>query len=137
MSTRTLIAVVGVVGVAVGLTMGGCSPNVKTHGKGEIQASYSGRTLTARLPAEARVPAVMAALDQVLRDRGYLVSSSSVTADVGTVVAKAPRVDNYPRVTFTAQTGADATVVQIWNEPFGDQEQCRSILDAVLQQMGL
>jgi hypothetical protein len=115
----------------------GCSPAVKSQGQHGVTASYSGRTLSARLPAEAGVPVVAAAMDKVLRDRGYLVASSSVTADTATIVAKAPRVDNYPRVTLTARTGADATVVTIMNEPFGDQEQCRSLLDAVLRELGL
>ena len=125
-----------IIGAAILCGMG-CSPAVKTHGKDGVQASYSGNTLSARLPAEATVPATAAAIDKVLRDRGYLVAKSSITADVATFTAKAPRVDNYPRITIVAKTGADATIVDITNEPFGDQEQCRSLLDAILREMGI
>ena len=115
----------------------GCTQPVKTQGGERIEAVYSGRTLSARLPGSVSVQAFAAALDKVLRDRGYLVEKTSTTADISTTVARAPRRDNFPRITITARTGADATVVTLVTEPFGDQEQCRSILDAVLRELGL
>ncbi len=117
--------------------LSGCSPAVKNQGRDGVEAGYSGRTLTARLPVEVRVPAVMAALDEVLRDRGYFIKESSVTEDVAKLVAHAPRNDGYPRVTVQANTTAAATVVRFTNEPFGDEELCRAMLDGLLVKLGM
>lgn len=115
----------------------GCAPQVVRHGDTRIPASFSGRTLSARLPAEIRVPEVMAAFTSVLDERGYSVQSSTVTAENGHIVAHAPRFDNFPRVNIRAQQATTATVVTLTNEPFGDQEQCRSLLAAALAKLGL
>jgi hypothetical protein len=115
----------------------GCAPQVNRHGDTRIPAAYTGRTLSARLPAEIRVPEVIAAFTAVLDERGYSVQSSTVTEESGHIVAHAPRFDNYPRVNIRAMQATTATVVELTNEPFGDQEQCRSLLAAALAKLGL
>jgi hypothetical protein len=116
----------------------GCSPQVKTQGTNEtITAAYQGRTLKADLPAKARVPAVIAAADQTFRARGYAVQRSAATEEEGEIVANAPRYNNLPRVVLSATRTATATSVKVTVEPFGDQELSRSVLDGVLQRLGM
>ena len=118
-------------------TLIGCGTQSKVHGETETKAIYSGRTLTARLPAEARVPAVVAAADETFRARGYTVVRSSATEEVGEIIARPPRYNNYPRIVIDMDRATTATVVSLRYEPFGDEDLCRSILDGVLQRMGL
>jgi hypothetical protein len=83
------------------------------------------------------VPAVIAAADQTLRARGYSVRRSSSTEETGEIVANAPRYETYPRVVLTTSRHVDSTLVEVTVEPFGDQELSRSVLDGVLQRLGL
>ncbi len=130
--------IAGVVGV-VGMAAAGCSsPQVKTQGtQQDITATYKGRTLRADLPGTARVPAVIAAADQTFRARGYAVQRSTATEDAGEIVANAPRHSSLPRVVVSASRGVETTGVEVMVEPFGDQELSRSVLDGVLQRLGL
>ena len=130
---------VAVVGLGAGLLAGGCSTS-ETQSQGpnkDVTATYSWRTLKADLPEQTRVPAVIAAADETLRARGYTVEKSSATEEMGEIIAHAPRYNDYPRLVLTSKRGASGTSVALVVEPFGDQELCRSVLDGVLQRMGL
>jgi hypothetical protein len=118
------------------LTLQACSPQVQTQGK-DVMATYSGMTLRSNLPTETRVPAVIAAAEQTLRGRGYTVVRSNATEETGEIVAYAPRYNNFPRIVITSNRGVSSTVVDLRVEPFGDQELCRSVLDGMLQRLGL
>jgi hypothetical protein len=128
-----------VVGMVVGLSfLGACSPQAKVQGSnGDTVATYHRMTLRANLPAESRVPAVMAAADQTLRARGYTIVRSSATEEKGEVVAHPPRSDNLPRLVIESERGVSSTIVDLRVEPFGDQDLCRSVLDGMLQRLGL
>ncbi len=135
MQARVVVLCAGI--MVIGL-WSGCSPQVKSQGANQdITATYSGGTLRSNLPETARVPAIIAAADQTFRSRGYAVMSNSSTEDAGEIVAKAPRHDNYPRVQVRASRGASSTVVDIDVTPFGDQDLSRSVLDGILQALGL
>jgi hypothetical protein len=122
----------------VAFALAACSPQVKSHGtQKDVTATYSGTTLSSNLPTTARVPAVMAAADETLRARGYAVQRSSGTEESGEIVANAPRYNDFPRVVFSASRGINATHVEVNVQPFGDQELSRSLLDGVLQRLGL
>lgn len=122
--------------IACSLTGAGCSPTVYSFGD-HVDARYANRTLTARLPDSQRVPAVMAGLDQVLRDRGYTVVESSTTEDIGKVVARAPRYRIYPRLVIEVRQTADACVVSMRNDPFGDQDQVEQMMRALIERLGI
>jgi hypothetical protein len=100
-------------------------------------ATYRGWTLTTNLPAEARVPAVVAAAEQTLRARGYTITTSDSTEEVGEIIAHPPRTTNLPRIVIASSRGVSSTTVDMRVEPFGDQELCRSVLDGMLQRMGM
>ena len=48
-----------------------------------------------------------------------------------------PQYNNYPRVVVEGRRMASGTEVTLMVEPFGDQELSRSVLDGVLQRLGL
>src|SRR5436190_3457265 len=120
----------------------GCSSQTKTQGSNQdmvatYHASYRGWTLTTNLPAEARVPAVVAAAEQTLRARGYTITTSDSTEEQGEIVAHPPSTNNFPRIVIASARGVSSTTVDMRVEPFGDQELCRSVLDGMLQRMGM
>ncbi len=117
-------------------TLVGCKAPVYRYGE-TIEARYAHRTLTARLPETVRVPAAIAAMDEVLRDRGYTVLETSVTEDAGLVVARAPRFNNFPRLVIEVRQTASACVVSMRNDPFGDQDQAEQMMRALITRLGL
>lgn len=124
--------------LAAGLVIGGCSkPHVAIQGTRGIEATYSLGTLSATLPHEATVPAVIAAADQTARARGYTVVSSAGTDERGRLVSRPPRSDSFPRVVIAAARTGTGTRVTLEMQPMGDQDLCRSMLDGILQRLGL
>jgi hypothetical protein len=94
-------------------------------------------TLRANLPTESRVPAVVAAAEQTLRNRGYTIVTSTATEEKGEIIAHPPNSDHFPRLVIEASRGVSSTIVDVSAEPFGDQDLCRSVLDGMLQRLGL
>lgn len=136
---------VGVVAAQIGMLIGmvvvgglaGCRPVAKSQGAQGISATYHGRTLTTVLPAEARVPAVIAAAEETVRARGYSVEKSTATEEIGTLIARPPRTGDFPELNLEARAVSGGTQINITVRPLGDQEMSRSILDGVLQRMGM
>lgn len=122
--------------VGCGMALLGCKTPTYRYGD-SIEATYGRRTLTARLPVTIRVPAAMAALDEVLRDRGYTVLETAVTEDAGRCVSRAPRFTSYPRMVTEMRQTASACVVTMRNEPFGDQDQVEQMMRALVERLGL
>ncbi|MFO0831158.1 MAG: hypothetical protein U0637_04845 [Phycisphaerales bacterium] len=124
--------------LTAGLTLGACNkPQIASQGARGIQAKYSMGRLSATLPAEATVPAVIAAADQTARARGYTVVTNTATAEQGNLICRPPRSDSFPRVVIWANRSASGTDTTLAMEPFGDQDLCRSMLDGILQRLGL
>jgi hypothetical protein len=137
MTNKTSLAgrvLVGSLLLALAATMGGCKKPVYQYGEG-VEATYAGRTLTARLPESVRVPQAMAVLDQVLRDRGYSVDETSVTEDAGRVVARSPRAVKYPRLVVEAHQTATSCVISMRNEPFGDKDQVEQMMRVLIDRL--
>jgi hypothetical protein len=102
-----------------------------------IEATYQGGVLSAVLPENARVPAILSAAEQTLRSRGYSIASQTATDEQGQLVARPPRSTTYPRVTVAAKRVMSANQVMIEFEPWGDRDTSLSILDGVLTRLGL
>lgn len=116
----------------------GCKAQQRAQGERGLVASYSGFTLSADLPAEARVPAIIAATEQTVRARGYTVDAIETTEEAGRLIARPPRTnDPYPRLVVNVSASGDASRITLTYQPLGDQELCRSVLDGVLQRLGL
>lgn len=115
-----------------------CKAQQRAQGDRGLVASYSGFSLSADLPAEARVPAVVAAAEQTLRARGYTIDSNESTEESGRLIARPPRTnDPYPRLVVGVTASGDASHITLTYQPLGDQELCRSVLDGILSRLGL
>ena len=128
-----LIVILGLVGGGVS----GCQSRASTHGKDGIEATYSAGTLTSRLPDSVNTRQVMAAAEQMLRDRGYSILENAQTDDSGRLVAVPPRDSLTPRVTILGRTTAGGVRVDIGIAPFGSQDLSTSLLDGILRRLGL
>ena len=90
-----------------------------------------------------RVPAVMAAAESALVQRGYSVVSRRGTEDSGRVEAVPPgaRHSVWPgaseRVLVSARVTPRGTQVKVTVEPLGDEAIARAILDDMLYRLGI
>lgn len=113
------------------------SPQPVMQGQSGIEATYYRGVLNAVLPESARAPAVIAATEQVARARGYSIVSSASTDELSTIVIRPPQTSSIPTVRITARRVMQGTQVQVENNPWGDEDLSRSLLDAILQRLGL
>jgi hypothetical protein len=117
--------------------LAGCQSAPRPEPVRSVEATYSFPALRARLPEEARVPAVIAAAEETLRRRGYSIARADATEETGQVVARPPRTSDYPTVTLVGTRVATGTLVEVRVSPLGDKELSRSVLDGTLQRLGL
>lgn len=103
----------------------------------DVSALYALTTLSADLPDETRVPAIIAAADHALRSRGYAVTHRSSTLDTGRVIAEAHGSTVLERVVVTASITSVGHRVTITCQPIGDEAASRAILDAILTRLNL
>jgi hypothetical protein len=115
----------------------GCQPAVRNQGQNGLLATYSMMTLTADLPERARVQAVIAAADAVVRSRGYGVETVRATEEEGSLLAIPPKSAGSPRVWINAARVEGGTRVQIKPQPWGDEDVARSLLDGILARLGM
>jgi hypothetical protein len=108
-----------------------------THGASGITAAYAGRTLSAVLPPEIAVPAAVAAMEQTFRSRGYTIAKSTATGEQGQLLARPPRTTTFPEVEVLVTSVVGGTRVAISNKPWGDEGLARSLMDSMLQRLGL
>ena len=99
-------------------------------------ATYQGRRLTADLPAEVRVPAVIAAARATLMQRGYAIQSESATEDEGSISAAPPDPGVLESVEVGVKRAASGTHIRIIAQPLGSQARSRAILDGILANLG-
>lgn len=131
-------AAAGVLTLAV-LAAAGCTSSA-LHGRSQLQADYSVRTLSAMLPGEVTVAQAAAAAERALLQGGYSLTERTVTADGARLVGAAPArsglgPDPRPVVAVRAVVGGTRTTITL--EPFGDEEASRRILDEMLVRLGL
>ena len=137
---RSRVAVCAARCIAVLLTLlpaVACRSRPAIQGDTAVVATYKFPTLSANLPDEARVPAVIAAAEQTVRARGYSVSRSGATEEQGVLVCRPPRTTDYPTIEVRATRVAVGTRVAVRCEPFGDEHLSRSLLDGILSRLGL
>ncbi len=116
----------------------GCKAVPQNMGSGRsVQASYLRRTLTADVPATVRVPAAVAAADAALRDRGYAVTDSTATEDVGRVAAEPRDAGFLDAVVVDVRVTGSGTRIEVTVRPIGNRAQSRAILDSILSRLGL
>lgn len=115
----------------------GCQTTYSSHLLGEqrVVAKYTGRSLFAEVPSTVRVPAVIAAADEVARARGYTVLKTESTEEAGMISSVPPAKDSIQQVIVHANTGDHGTVIQVTYSPFPDRQLCESIFDAILARL--
>lgn len=123
--------------LGIGTMLAACGTETAQQGSSDLTAAYRMRTLSTVLPGSARVPAVIAAAEETVRARGYSVESSAATEDAGRLVVRPPRTSDFPKMTIEASAVGHGTRVTFTVSPFGDEEMSRSVLDGVLQRLGL
>ncbi len=113
------------------------APRRMAHGTTGITAAYSAGTLSAVLPPEVAVPAAVAAMEQTFRSRGYSIAKSTATGEQGLILARPPRTTTFPEVEVIITSVIGGTRVAISNKPWGDEGLSRSLMDSMLQRLGL
>lgn len=131
-------------GLAVAMLGGGCESRYAWQGDpgGRVLAAYSGRTLSTELPDNVRVPAIIAAGESALLNRGYSIVTRDATIDKGRVVGRPSDggLAGYvgmDRVIISSKQSARGTRVWVTAEPLGDETLSRAVLDAILVRLGM
>lgn len=114
----------------------GCRSSYSEVGKSQVWAEYSYGTLSADLPAGVRVPAVVAAAESSLKQRGYSVASRRATAEEGAVEGKASAGGVGDDVDVGVRAVNAATRVRVRVGLVGDEARSRGILDDVMRRLG-
>ncbi|MFN7021549.1 MAG: hypothetical protein ACK4WH_09515 [Phycisphaerales bacterium] len=139
----------------VGIVMCGCASDPQPVGRAtdrselgarDVLAKYSGSTLKARLEPVYSVLTVRAAAEQALRSRGYTITESSASSDRARVVGRAAGSGpglvtivgtvGVEQVVVEAAAISNATELRVRFEPWGDEAQSRTVMDAVLTRLG-
>lgn len=112
----------------------GCKTTYSSHQLGEqrVVAKYNGRALFAEVPETVRVPAVIAAADEVARSRGYTVLKKESTEEAGYISVVPPARDAITRLVIHADRVDVGTSIRVSYEPFPDRQLCESFFDAIL-----
>jgi hypothetical protein len=112
----------------------GCKTTYSTHQLGDqrIVAKYSGRALFAEVPETVRVPAVIAAADEVARARGYTVLKKETTEEKGIITVVPPARDSITQLVIHAERVDVGTSIRVSFQPFPDRQLCESFFDAIL-----
>lgn len=130
---RTLVLI-----ALASFALAACSkPITRDQGATSIRATYAGSTLSAVLPDSARVPAVMAAALATAKARGYTIIKESTTEETGLLVVRPPRASDWPQVTIEGDRVPLGSRVRITVSVFGDEALSRSLLDGILERLGM
>lgn len=118
------------------LALTACEATPKQQGsQSQLTATYKMGALSAVIPA--KVPAVMAAAEQTLRDRGYAIESSASTTEQGGIIARPPAYNLGKTMKIdVASTAADETTITLSTYPW-DESLLRITLDRILARLGM
>jgi hypothetical protein len=136
-AARALALAAGGLIAASGAAPAGCASEPRLQGDGPVMATHSLGTLSAELGDDIRVQAVIAAAGDALRSRGYMIESSSATADAGRISARPPQARRFERVIVRAELTTTGTRATVAVRPTGDEARARAILDGILARLGL
>ena len=121
--------------------LAGCAgphePLTSRHGSTGITSSYISGRLRAELPAGVDLPAAVCAVERSLESRGYDIRRAEVIETRGVVVSKPPGGGFVDEVVVRLHDEPQATSVQIDVRPFGDPLRSQSILESMVDKLGL
>lgn len=118
------------------VALAGCESTPKQQGsQSQLTATYKMGALSAVVPA--KVPAVIAAAEQTLRDRGYAIESSASTTEQGGIIARPPAYNLGKTMKIdVASTATDETTITLSTNPW-DETLLRITLDRILARLGM
>ncbi|MBY0113174.1 MAG: DUF3568 family protein [Phycisphaerales bacterium] len=118
------------------VALSACEATPKQQGsQSQLTATYKMGALSAVIPA--KVPVVMAAAEQTLRDRGYAIESSASTTEQGGIVARPPAYNLGKTIKIdVASTATDQTSITLSAQPW-DETLLRITLDRILARLGM
>lgn len=131
-----IVHVLGLIAPLALIALAGCEATPKQQGsQSQLTATYKMGALSAVVPA--KVPAVMAAAEQTLRDRGYAIESSASTTEQGGIIARPPAYNLGKTMKIdVASTAADETTITLSTNPW-DETLLRITLDRILARLGM
>jgi hypothetical protein len=131
-----IVRVLGLTAPLALIALAGCEATPKQQGsQSQLTATYKMGALSAVVPA--KVPAVMAAAEQTLRDRGYAIESSASTTEQGGIIARPPAYNLGKTMKIdVASTAADETTITLSTNPW-DETLLRITLDRILARLGM
>ncbi|MFN0132878.1 MAG: hypothetical protein ACKVW3_10200 [Phycisphaerales bacterium] len=119
------------------LMLSACASKPVQVGRGDgVLAVHRFRRLTADLPSSIRVPAVAAAADSALRDRGYSVTEIAVHDDRADLSAKPFDAAILESMSVSVREVAGGTRIAVIAQPLGDRSRSLALLDAILDRLG-
>lgn len=134
---RTRTTVVAILAALSALAMASCLATEKSYGTGAIVGRYNGFELVADMPEGVSVADVTQAADQVFQEYRYVVLSVEAGDGKGTVLARPPANNDWPKVRVTASPLEGRTRVEVEKLPFGDESLCREIFGRLVAKLGL
>lgn len=136
MKLTRIVTLVTLVAPLALIALAGCEATPKQQGsQSQLTATYKMGALSAVIPA--KVPAVMAAAEQTLRDRGYAIVSSASTTEQGGIVARPPSYNLGKTLKIdVASTATDETSITLSAQPW-DETLLRITLDRILVRLGM
>ena len=135
MRTRTVVALT--LAALSALTMASCLATEKSYGTGAIVGRYNGFELTAEMPEGVSVADVTRAADAVFQEYRYVVMSVEAGDGKGSVLARPPANNDWPKVRVTASSSEGHTRVAVEKLPFGDESLSREIFGRLVAKLGL
>ncbi|MEK6700922.1 MAG: hypothetical protein AABZ53_01555 [Planctomycetota bacterium] len=134
---RTRSIGVAVLAALSALSMASCLATEKSYGSAGVVGRYNGLELVADLPEGVSVADVTHAADAVFREYRYEVLSVEAGDGKGTVVARPPTNNDWPKVKVTAYPFEGHTRVTIEKKPFNEESLCREIFGRLVAKLGL
>ncbi len=122
---------------ALALALASCRTTEKSYGTTEIVGRYNGVELAADLPASVSVAQVIQAAQAAFEEYRYVIVSVNAGDGKGTVVARPPTNNDWPKVKVTAYPFEGITRVSIEKTPFNEESLCREIFGRIVVKLGL
>ncbi len=114
-----------------------CQSSYRPQGSNGTVGTYSFGRASVRIAEPLRIQTVIAAANATLRSRGYTIESTESTADEGKIIARQPEFKSFEKLVVAAALVPGAVEISITQQPFGDEERSRALMDAILQRLGL
>ena len=119
------------------LFLSACQSSYRAQGNDGTVGTYSYGRASVRIAEPLRIQTIIAAANTALRARGYTIESTESTADAGRIVARQPDFKSFEKLVISAALVPGAVEISITQQPFGNEERSRALIDAILKRLGM